>query len=397
MRTFRHSPTTGVFIFLLCLSFFSPLLAGTKNVTTFAVIGDFGSEGTNLKGVSDLIAAWNVDFIITVGDNNYPDGSASTMDANVGQYFHGYIFPYTGKYGAGADSNRFFPALGNHDWRAKNAQPYLDYFTLPHNERYYDFRKGPVHFLVIDSDTNEPDGNTESSTQAQWLEKKLSGSDAPWKIVCFHHPPYSSGKHGSNKNMRWPFKKWGASLVLAGHDHTYERLDISGIPYIVNGLGGRSIYNFGSALPESQVRFNKDYGAMRITVNADSLSLQFITQKGKVVDDYMLKKTPSGLRENTPSSGRLIGMFLYPNYPNPFNPGTTFYFKTVSTGNIKIHIFNSAGAVVRSYNIPNNSSNNYRIYWNGFTHTGQPAPAGVYFYRVDNGRFSAGGKVLLIK
>ena len=197
--------------------------------------------------------------------------------------------------------------------------------------------------------------------------------------------------------MQWPFKKWGASLVLSGHEHTYERLDISGLTYIVNGLGGRSIYDFGSALPESQIRFNKDYGAMRIAANTDSLRLQFITQKGTIVDDYVLKKTPTGLKENTSASGRLNGIFLYPNYPNPFNPGTTFHFKTISTGNIKIHIFNSAGAVVQSYNIPSHSSNNYRLYWNGVTHFGQPAPSGVYFYRVENGRISAGGKILLIK
>src|SRR6266849_9618015 len=59
----------------------------------FAVIGDFGSDGENELDVSNLIRSWNPDFITTVGDNNYPNGDASTIDANIGKYFHDFIFP----------------------------------------------------------------------------------------------------------------------------------------------------------------------------------------------------------------------------------------------------------------------------------------------------------------
>ena len=54
---------------------------------TFAVIGDFGSNDANELDVANLVKSWTPDFIITVGDNNYPDGEASTMDANVGKYY----------------------------------------------------------------------------------------------------------------------------------------------------------------------------------------------------------------------------------------------------------------------------------------------------------------------
>ena len=66
-----------------------------------------------------MVDRWGVDAIVTVGDNNYPDGAAATIDANIGQYYHAYIAPYQGTYGAGAEMNRFFPALGNHDWRTR--------------------------------------------------------------------------------------------------------------------------------------------------------------------------------------------------------------------------------------------------------------------------------------
>src|SRR5688572_15104008 len=125
---------------------------------SFAVIGDFGHAGPVEQAVADVVKSWNPDFILTVGDNNYPDGEASTIDENVGQYYHEYIGNYEGSYGPGAATNRFFPILGNHDWRADGAQPFLDYFTLPGNERYYDFVRGPVHFFALDSDPSEPDG-----------------------------------------------------------------------------------------------------------------------------------------------------------------------------------------------------------------------------------------------
>jgi hypothetical protein len=92
--------------------------------------------------------------------------------------------------------------LGNHDWQSEDAQPYLDYFTLLGHERYYEFVWGPIHFFVLDSDTHEPDGADINSTQAAWLKSQLTVSDSPWKIVYMHHPPYSSGTHGSIDRMQ---------------------------------------------------------------------------------------------------------------------------------------------------------------------------------------------------
>ena len=43
----------------------------------------------------------------------------------------------------------------------------------------------------------------------------LSASDAPWKIAYFHHPPYSSGEHGSTPRMQWPFADWGVDMCWA--------------------------------------------------------------------------------------------------------------------------------------------------------------------------------------
>jgi tartrate-resistant acid phosphatase type 5 len=88
--------------------------------------------------------------------------------------------------------------------------------------------------------------------QATWLRDRLSASTATWKIVYMHHPSFSSGQHGSSRALQWPYKEWGATAVLAGHDHTYERTLRDGLPYFVNGLGGRSKYVFKETVAGSQ-------------------------------------------------------------------------------------------------------------------------------------------------
>jgi hypothetical protein len=257
--------------------------------TCFGVIGDYGNAGQEEQDVADLVKGWNPDFIITVGDNNYEDGAASTIDANVGQYYHSYIFPYTGTFGAGASTQKFWPTLGNHDWLTVGAQPYLDYFTLPDNERYYNFKRGPVEFFAMDSDDAEPDGNGSTSIQANWLKSQLAKSTATWKIVYFHESPYSSGAdHGSRPESQWPFQTWGATAVMTGHDHTYERVVLNGFPYFVDGLGGENRDLFATPVPGSQVRYNSDWGAMQVDASSSKITFQFITRTGQVIDTYTI-------------------------------------------------------------------------------------------------------------
>lgn len=252
----------------------------------FAVIGDYGIAGTPEADVAALVLAWQPDFIVTTGDNNYPSGEAATIDENIGQYYHAYIYPYQGAYGQGADTNRFFPVLGNHDWITVGAQPYFDYFTLPGNERYYEFTWGVLHFFMLNSDEHEPDKVGRSSKQAAWLKEKMGASTLPWQIVVMHHAPYSSGAYsGSTDWMRWPFAEWGADAVLAGHEHLYERLMIDDIPYFVNGVGGGAIYWFGPSLPFSIARHD-EYGALFATASQEKIIFEFIERTGEKIDEY---------------------------------------------------------------------------------------------------------------
>lgn len=269
-------------------------------VVRFAVIGEYGQASTAEQKVAALVHGWNPDFVITLGGNNAPSGSAATIDANVGQYYHDYIYPYHGAYGAGAAANKFWPALGHRDYAGVDGYaPYLDYFALPNNERYYDFAAGPVQLFALNSDANEPDRNWDTSTQGAWLQNRLAASTAPWKLVYFNGSPYSSTV--PFPVMRWPFEQWGASAVLSAYARNYERLDVGGLPYFVNGLGGRGRDDFGTPIPESQFRFNGDYGAMLVTATAYQITFEFAGAwdfPGQVIDSLTLTVPPNGTPTN---------------------------------------------------------------------------------------------------
>lgn len=265
---------------------------GTTDSTRIAVIGDYGLPGPNAAEVAALVKSWDPDFVVTTGDNCY----SAAIDSNIGQYYSEFIFPYSGEFTPGASPNRFFPSLGNHDWDEvinvegdSSTGVYLDYFTLPGNERYYQATLGPLDLFVIDSDNREPDGRLVTSIQAAWLQGVLAGSNARWKVVCFHHPPFASGARDSL--LDWPYREWGAAAVLSGHLHAYERILKEGFPYFVNGLGGRSLHPFGDTIdPDSQVRFNADFGAMLVVVDDRFLRFQFFSVEGggTLIDTYRI-------------------------------------------------------------------------------------------------------------
>jgi tartrate-resistant acid phosphatase type 5 len=299
----RGRPTCAAFLPLLALSLSAcgdsggsaQIRSALESATSvrFAAIGDFGYVRDAAAGVAELVAGWNPDFVVTLGDNCY---EGAGYDAVVGRYYRQFIAPYRGSFGAGASQNRFFPALGNHDWDLDGGQPYFDFFTLPGNERYYEFVRGPVHFFVVDSDPHEPDGTSPTSAQGQWLYQRLAASTSPFRIVYLHHPPFSSGaEHGSSQWMQWPFAAWGASAVLAGHEHLYERIERDGLTYVVNGLGGAGRHDLvDDAVAGSQRAFTSENGAMLVEADAQKVLFRFVTVSGVEVDRFTLTASADG-------------------------------------------------------------------------------------------------------
>ncbi|HLA67863.1 MAG TPA: metallophosphoesterase [Acidimicrobiia bacterium] len=264
--------------------------------TRIAVIGDYGDGSTREGRVASMISDWGPDAIVTVGDNIY---STAGYDRIVGRYYHSFIGAYAGSYGAGSPTGRFFPALGNHDYADGGINDYLSFFTLPGpgvattgtsgNERYYDVRIGDVAVFVLNSRPQEPNGLTPTTTQGQWLHDALAASDAEWKIVVVHDPPYSSIPGKSALYTRWPYQAWGADLVLSGDAHVYERLRIDGLDYAISGLGINHSTLDNPTIAGSQKFYSADdAGALFITACSGSMHLEYRALSAGVVDNYTI-------------------------------------------------------------------------------------------------------------
>ncbi|MBU0488624.1 MAG: metallophosphoesterase [Bacteroidetes bacterium] len=322
----------GVFFLLL-------LFSTIANAQRFAVISDIHGASSDTYDVSVLVKSWNPEFIITAGDNHY--GLSGTIDEQVGQFYSDFIFPYTGTFGSGSTVNKFFPCLGNHDIEGNGLINYLNYFELPGNERYYDFVVGNVHFFSVNSNDSDSDGVSDTSIQATWLRDQLAASISPYNVVYFHHPPYSSGMHGSSAYMRWPFRQWGASIVLSGHDHDYERFYVDSFPYIVCGVGGGTLYTVNSGLSGS-IYFNCDnHGALLVNANTDSMNFEFRNTSDSLIDRLTIYNGQSTTNGNSGFIDSEVQLFQ--NNPNPAASATIIKFFLPRKGTVVLSISNISG------------------------------------------------------
>jgi hypothetical protein len=88
---------------------------------------------------------------------------------------------------------------------------------------------------------------------------------------------------------------------------------------------------------------------------------------------------------------------LSQNYPNPFNPTTRFNISLPEAAHIEVDVYNVVGQKIATILSEERAAGNYSITWNGTSQAGAPATSGVYFVRMQAGKFSAVRKVLLMK
>lgn len=267
-----------------------------------------------------------MEFVVTTGDNNYWSGSCGTFARNVGDVYSRFfragacVDPTSpgvrdeveamlargatreerdehARRGGGvpsppppllprargenASEPRFWPALGNHDWDqwrgAGEAVPHLQYFDYLRAQpggaggQWYAAEPVPgVLLLVLNSNLGQPGATRDErrlhDEQVEWARARLAGSGARHRLVVFHHPPYSTAQHDPLASwMQLPWGRWGATLVLSGHQHSYERLVVDGTTYVVNGLGGHPwLYDLDRCEPArgSVMRYNDRHGLM---------------------------------------------------------------------------------------------------------------------------------------
>ena len=160
-------------------------------------------------------------------------------------------------------------------------------FTVPLGDSgeagYPDLIRGPVQVFSVDAAAGMP---------SQRLRKALAASSATWKIVCIHNAAPASDARGCNRAPRLPFREWGADAVISGQGRGYERFLADGVPFFVNGPGGKPGYPAGDPMPGSQCLFAEEDGAMLIEADGERIDFRFVTAEGLVVDSHTLRKAP---------------------------------------------------------------------------------------------------------
>jgi hypothetical protein len=178
-----------------------------------------------------------------------------------------------------------FAILGNHDVIDDTGDAQMAALGMP--GRWYAVERGDVLGIALDSTMpTNPD-------QLAWLEQTLANSDATWKLVAVHHPPYSSGAHGSNEEVRKAFvplfERYGVQVVFSGHEHDFQRSNpINGIVYIVSGASSRTrrtgIEDF-TAVAYSTHHF------IDLNIYDDHILLRAIDQDGEQFDEVVIPST----------------------------------------------------------------------------------------------------------
>ncbi len=237
--------------------------------------GDQG-QYTVAKGMSLYHQQKPYDLVVLAGDNIYTNGEIQKINA---------VFekPYQDLLKQGV---KFHACLGNHDIRTANGNLQVKYPGFNMKGRYYTFSRGKVQFFALDTN-----GNADWKNQLVWLEKELSTSQAPWKVVFGHHPVYASGIYGSNpefiKTLAPLFKKYGVQAYINGHEHHYERTRaIDGTTYLICG-GGAGLRDVGHS--EWTEYSAKKLSFMAYEVYADRIEVSGIGGDGVVFDRGVIK------------------------------------------------------------------------------------------------------------
>lgn len=255
----------------------------------FAAIGDNGSGGRQAmavaKGMAETYRRQPFGLVALLGDICY-----------YGNFEDRYDDVFRRPMGPLLDAGVGFElAIGNHDAALRHSDEGIQEIEaelrlLGTPSRYYTTTHGPADFFYLDSSIPGVFG-PESSTQWEWLDDSLASSANQWKIVALHHPLYSSGRHGSTLHARERLEpilaRHHVDLVLAGHDHNYERSHPQqGITHVVSGGGCKTTavgHSRFTAAAVSTLQF------LLVGIDGDRLTGTCVAVDGTTVDTFELR------------------------------------------------------------------------------------------------------------
>jgi hypothetical protein len=253
-----------------------------------AAVGDGAAGDSKSHSVAGLIGGWKPNLFLYLGDV-YEDGSylefTNWYDTTFGT-FRSITDPVPGNHeyisrGDPATSSSVAPA----------GMAYFDYWNnLPH---FYSFDAGGWHFIALDANQTSM-GGTAWKAQLSWLSTDLSAHSPGCTLVYWHQPAFNTGSEPvpNSAKILWQIVAGHATLVLNGHDHTYQRwtamnatgaASSAGTVEVIDGTGGHSAGSFTTS--DARVLFRStSAGALRLSLGARSAGVQFVTTSGTVLD-----------------------------------------------------------------------------------------------------------------
>lgn len=249
--------------------------------------GSGSADECQQQATSDLLVEAGYAAVLVLGDIQYETGSRRAFELS-----------YDASWGRVKSSTK--PVPGNHEYGTAGANGYFEYFgTAAGNpaKGYYSFQVGDWHVVALNSNCAEVGGCDAGSAQERWLRGDLAAHPARCTLAYWHHPRYSSGRHGSDPTYAafWQaLVDANADLVLVGHDHGYERFapqnarggrDLArGLREFVVGTGGRRLRTFTRVSPNSEERDATSFGVLELTLGADAYEWRYRPASGSFAD-----------------------------------------------------------------------------------------------------------------
>lgn len=254
---------------------------------TLVGAGDIASCSSDDDTATAALVDGIAGTVFAAGDLAYEDGTLAE--------FRDCYDPTWGKF-----LDRTLPAPGNHEYHTHGASGYFEYFGAAAGERgrgWYARDLGAWRVIVLNSNCQAVGGCHAGSDQERWLRADLAAEPRECTLAIWHHPRFSSGRHGNDKATIDLWKALSdarAEIVITGHDHDYERFgpqtadglsDLSGIVEFVVGTGGRSHYAIGRPFANSIARNDDTFGVLKLDLSAGSWTSEFIPEPGRTFTD----------------------------------------------------------------------------------------------------------------
>lgn len=237
----------------------------------FFLIGDYGTGKPPQYEIAqamwrEFVKRQNSDspvrFVLTTGDNIYPDAVFGMLPRNTGAKDRDWREKFFEPYEPLLKQIPFYPTLGNHDRGGEDGDAdedlptYLDNFFSPSDGlmAHYTFSFGGlVDFFALDTTamwTERPlvGSLAREGGQFRWLQAVLARARSPWKIAYFHHPPFNAGPEhepgmASLAHVMRLFRTFGVQVAFSGHEHNFQFAQQGGAAgrtlYVISGAGGQ--------------------------------------------------------------------------------------------------------------------------------------------------------------